>query len=456
MARYFKRTEKMMTLAQHHFFYTWSLGFILLLGSNHPLQANGPSRPQSPSWQDHIESLQAIEPNLQRQDKKLYDAIHPLLNANPQAAIAELEQSTSATTSPIFDFYLGNLYLSQEQTQKAEQALLKSLEKFPRFEKAHRSLASLYARLDQWDLAQQHASKVIELGGTDAFTTGLLAYTHFQNGHHQSALSAYRLASMLDPQQRSHRLGELYCLVHLKKNGEVLSLSQELLEREPQRKQLWLFQVNALLTMNRQREAISRLEIMRHQGMVEHQELTLLGNLYFNEEIYDPAVEIFLEAMKRGAPQKVLMQPLLALLNQGESELAQRIIETAKKIYPNQQLETPERWALAEAQLHIQLKQDDRAEAALRQLLQRWPMNEGALMSLAQHLISKHEIDEAIFFLERAALLENVQVQAWQELGRLSWEDGQTKVAIKWLSRVLEVQPTEQLRETLERMRERL
>jgi tetratricopeptide (TPR) repeat protein len=409
-----------------------------------------------PYWTEQIDLLEAVEPKLEQKDRTLFKRVSPHLQSNPEQAIQEIQSSSSETRSPIFDFWLGHLLLSQGKSESAKQALSLCVRKFPNFRKAHRTLANLFAQKGDHVKAREHALKVIQLGGTDSSVYGLLAYTYFEDGHFQSALSAYRMASMFKPDHLSFRKGELYCLAELQQNEEVISLCEELLAFEPNHKQNWLLQMNALLKLERPLEAIAILEILQHKGLAQQSELNTLGQLYFNEECYPKAVETFTAAMATGASVKSFIRPLNALIGQGHHQEAQILLTATRAHYSIEILSSEELWLLAEVQLLLIAGAEEQAETKCRQLLQRWPMSESGLMTLAQHLARKGDVDESRFFFERAALLEKVQVRAWRELGRLAWSDGDAHSAIQWLEKVDQAQPSMEMKETIKRLRDRL
>jgi tetratricopeptide (TPR) repeat protein len=409
-----------------------------------------------PEWKEHMELFQSIEPKLKKGDRTLYEKISPILNTAPEQAIYEIQSTAVDRRSPIFDFLLGNLLLAEGQSELAEQALKTCLVKFPNFKKAHRSLGSLYVQRESFEQARRHLAKVIELGGISHQIYGLLAYTHFQEENYLSALGAYRMARVLDADHLSYKKGELYCLAQLQKNEEVIQLCQELLNIDPDKKDYWMLQVNALLRLDRPLEALALLEIVQRKGLAKREEFELLGRLYFNERLYDHAVEVFGLAMATGSPMSRFITPMNVLISQSRVGEAQALLASAKKHMTPTSFTGDEEWHMAEVQLLLMTGADDEAEEECRRLLKRWPMSESGLMTLAQHLAKKGDVDEARFLYERAALLESVQVKAWRELGRLAWLDRDALSAIRWLEKVDEVEPSMEMKETIDRLRERL
>lgn len=407
-------------------------------------------------WQEQVRLFESTEPTLKKADKKLYDALTPLLGTSPLEAIKLIEASDEQSRSPVFDFLLGNLYLGEGRLDAAQGALERTLKKHPDFRRAHRSLASVQASKGDLEGAAKHVIKVISLGGADARLYGLLGYAHFEKGNPASALSAYRLARTFDSDAMEYRRGELFCLAQTGANAEVLANIDEILKVKPKDKSLWLMRANALMGEERFSEAISTLEVMVHHGLASHAETMLLGRLLFNEEVLESAMEHFLKALDQGASPELLLPVVKALIRQDQPELAERLMAAMARQDKSGRLHGREEWRLARAELSIHSGDVKSGMKELKSLLELFPMNGSALLMLGREWVKLDDHVQGRFYLERAANIEEVQVAAWNDLGRLAWADGNARDALNWLEKVDQVRPSRQMKQVIEQLRARL
>ena len=159
--------------------------------------------PNSASYRDRFMANYGthseIEPPMAQTDHPIYEKVFPLLKSNPNAAIAEIQRNLTDETNPAFYFLLGSLQYQTGQLTQAEQSLGKALKNFPDFRRAHRTLGLLYAQQSRHDAALRTWLKVISLGGGDSQSYGLLGYTYLSLEKYHSALKAYEMARMFEP-----------------------------------------------------------------------------------------------------------------------------------------------------------------------------------------------------------------------------------------------------------------
>lgn len=416
--------------------------------------------PKQPSfnvdWKTQIEAFEGISPTLKKEDKKLYNKIMEVIQ-EPKVAISVIEASNSEERSPVFDFLLGNLRLGEGDLVNAEEALLLSLKKYPRFKKAYHSLANVYLSKSDHSKALKYALKVIELGGSiSAQLYSIIAYSHYSQEHYSSALTAYRNARLYNSKHASYRWGELYCLSQLGEHKEVISLVNELMKDQKEDAKLLSLQANAYLALGEPLKAMTNLELLYFKKLADKQSLLLLSQLYFNEKIYLNSVDVLKEALGKGADLKDVMETLEALIHYNLIKEARDLSsEIEKKILMDKRNEN-ERWLFASAQLDLTGDEPELAVESLKRLLDKNPLHASGIMQLARYFNKRNNRDEARFYFERAAYLEKVQFEAWQELGRLCWLEGDVEASIGWFEKVYKVKPSASLQETLGKMRQKL
>src|SRR5262245_57326152 len=188
-----------------------------------------------------------LEPKLTQIELAAMQKIMPLMDSDPEAAIKKLEGLAKPNASAVFDFTLGNLFFQKDHPEEAAAHYRTAVGKFPNFRRALRNLGLIQVRLGQYDEAVRSLSRVIELGGGEGLTYGLLGYAYAATGQPLSAESAYRSAVLLQPDLVDWKLGLTQALLKQQKHAEAAALCGELLERTPERADLWLLQANAFV-----------------------------------------------------------------------------------------------------------------------------------------------------------------------------------------------------------------
>lgn len=414
-----------------------------------------PSKPAM-EWDLQLETLQAVEPKLKSKDRKLYDKVEPHLQGQRRLAIEAILAAPAQERSPVFDFYLGNLLMAEGRPEEALAALELCVEKFPRFLKAHRSLASVLAHMGRLGESREHVLKAIALGAADELLYGLLAHSYFEEAQYSSALQAYRMAGMYSGGSLRYRKGELFCLNQLGEYKQVVSLCEALLKDSPREKQYWSMHANAHMALGQPLAAMVSLEVMRELGFADDSSLLLLARLAFNQSLFGTAADSFVEALSLGCEPQQLIQPFRVLVSMGEVDAAQKLFDACRSQRHREALKANEDWRMAEMEFEFLRGQSELALAGLRSIVERWPLNGSAQIRLAKHHLSKGELDEAKLVFEIAAGLEEVQVDAWYELGRLAYGDGDVQQALKWLNLVDEQRPSLALKSVLARLQKQI
>ena len=101
--------------------------------------------------------------------------------------------------SAILDFTLGGIQFQQDKMADALGNYQKAVAKFPSFRRAWRNLGLIYVRNGRHDDAISAFTKMIELGGGDAYSYGLLGFAYAAKLDYQAAEAAYRNALLLQP-----------------------------------------------------------------------------------------------------------------------------------------------------------------------------------------------------------------------------------------------------------------
>ena len=378
----------------------------------------------------------AIEPKLSQADRPLYESIEPHLQNNPQQAIALAQQGISKDSNAAFDYLLGSLYYTQSEFSSAAAHLNAALAKFPDFRRAHRNLALIYIQQDQYPSAIKHLLRVIELGGGDGQSYSMLAYAYLNQEKYQSALSAYQLARMFLPDSMDVRRGEAQCLLMTAQHGAAIALFDELIRAQPGEPDFWLFQANGYLASNQLQQAIANLEIAHSIAPPSAASLSLLADIYLNQEAYALALKNYQAALKQDPtmrpeqalkPLRRLMQ--LGLFEQAESYLAlfERGLQSELSVAQAAEKQ------VFQAQLLIEGGAPEAGLTALEAVLNQQPLHGDALLLMANVQLEREAYALANFYFERARSVPEAQIDALIGLARCAVAQAQFADALQHL-----------------------
>lgn len=369
--------------------------------------------------------------------------------------------------SPAMVFVLGNLYFQADRTDEARRAFLEAIRRFPRFRRAHTNLGYLYISKNMTDEALPILQKAIELGENSSRAYGLLGYCHLLKKNALAAENAYRQAYLLDPASRDWKLGLAQALMAQEKYAESVNLIGTLIEDNPNDKQLWLQQTNALLAMEKKEEAAVNLEVLRLKGLADESNLNLLGNLYMDRNEPQLALYAYLAAMEKSEKINVAqtLKSAKILSDYGYPDKADDFITEVRK-KAGESLSDADKVSLMLTEVSVAQakKQPDRVDVLLSQLLEMNPANGDVLLEFARHkdLLSREETDEE----KRAALVvdarTNYQLAARNEavaypanlaLGQMLVRERRYPEALPHLQAALTIKKSDSLEQYVSRVR---
>jgi tetratricopeptide (TPR) repeat protein len=301
--------------------------------------------------------------------------------------------------SPAMVFVLGNLYFQADRTDEARRAFLEAIRRFPRFRRAYTNLGYLFISKNMTEEALPMLQKAIELGENSSRAYGLLGYCHLLKKNALAGENAYRQAYLLDPNSRDWKLGLAQALMAQDKFAEASGLIGTLIEENPNDKQLWLQQTNALLAMERKDDAAVNLEVLRLKGLADESNLNLLGNLYMDRNEPQLALYAYLAAIEKSEKLDVArtLKSAKILSDYGYPDKADAFISQVRN-KAGDSISDADKLSLMLTEVSVAQakKQTDRVEALLNQLLELQPANGEVLLELARHkdLLSREEADE--------------------------------------------------------------
>lgn len=398
-----------------------------------------------------------IEPTLPiDQHETMVEILDLISNEQYGPAVQRLRQNLGPNASPVFYFTLANVFFQTERYEPAAINYGVAVERFPKFLRAWRLLGICRVTMSQYDQAIPALSKVIELGGADALTYGMLGFAHATQGNDLAAESAYRMAVMLDPETNDWQMGLARALFQQLRFAEAASLCDALLAERPEASEMWLLQANAYIGMGEPMMAAENYEFVDALGDSTVDSLQNLADIYVNEELYGLGVDAYLRALAAGnsaSPERP-MRAARVMISRGAIAEVEELVAgmdtiLADRLDEAQQLEFLKLQALVLANT----QGAGEAEAALLQeMVELNPTDGEAILLLGDYRRDSGEIENAIFLYERAAAIDGYEADAKIRHGQLLVNQGDYAGAVPLLRRALTLRQSDHLERYLDQV----
>ena len=395
-----------------------------------------------------------IEPRVTETERELLTEVLELIaNDKTDQAVKKINKDRTEATSAVFDFLIGNIYFQQDRFDEALAEYKKAVTLHPKFRRAWRNIGMVHVRQGQLEQAIPALTTVIELGGNDAVTYGLLATAYNTAGNYLSAESAYHMAILLDPSAIDWKLGLARSFFQQERYYETIAVCKRLLEKYPDRADLWLLQAGSYMGLKQPLKAAEIYELVIQLGYANPAILIQLGNIYAQQDLYDMAVNAYLQALQQNPEQVMSHAVKLAdtLVTRGALQETKALIEFIQQQYPDQ-ISPQARQNIRKLQARLAVAFGTETEedvTLLRKIAETNPLDGEALILLGQHSLRTGDKEQAIFYYERAAGMENYEADAKVEHARLLIADHKYEEAISLLKRAQQVKPRQNIQEYL-------
>ncbi len=395
-----------------------------------------------------------IEPRVTEDERETMQKILELISSDKMGEAAKmLEKNMTDASSAVFDFTLANIHFQQEEFDQAVEFYNSAVEKHPKFQRAWKNMALIHIRRDDHAKAIPAFTRVIELGGGDALTFGLLGFAYSSVGNSISAESAYRMANLLDPNTLDWKMGMARSFFRQERYAAAAALCANLIEREPDNDKLWMLQANAYLGMKKPLEAAKNFETIDSLGKSTPASLRLLGDIYINEGLYDTAVAAYARAIRmtpeadsnraiRAAKVLAAHQALAA------AETLIATIEDARRQHLND--ETKKELLKIRARIAVAKGEGEAEAQILERIVAIDPLDGDALILLGQHARRSDKPEKAVFYYERAAGIEGFEAEAKLRHGQLLVGQGKYAEALPLLRRAQQIEPRDEVQRFLD------
>ncbi len=397
-----------------------------------------------------------VEPRVTQDEVAILEKIRPLMADSLPKAEETLRKQMKPDCSAILDFTLGGIQFQQDRMADALVNYQKAVAKFPSFRRAWRNLGLINTRSGAYDAAIAAFTRMIELGGGDAYAYGLLGFAYSSKSDYQPAEAAYRNALLLQPENAEWRLGLTRCVFKQQKFEDAAALLDVLIERFPDKADFWLLQAHTFLGLKQPLKAAANFEAVDRLGKGTVDSLHTLGDLYVSENLMDLAAHAYGRAIDVDAKQPI-SRPIRAV----EVLLARAAIPQARELATHvrevlgAQLEDADKRKLLKLEARISMSEGASSPATakiLEEVVQIDPLDGEALMLLGQHYSRQNEPDRAILYYERAASIDTFEVNAKIREAQVLVGMGRYADAIPLLRRAQEARPREDIARYLEQV----
>lgn len=398
--------------------------------------------------------LSEAEPRLSVEEQALYrDTIVPLLRDDPKKAIPALEAAVKPGASAVFDYTLGTILFQTQDFTNAVRYYEQALAKFPDYRRAQRNLALTLVRDGKFEDAVKPLTRTIALGGADGRIYGLLGFAHLSANRFVSAQGAYQQAAVFEPDNVDFKLGLVKAYIGLNDHDPAIALLDELLQRHPEKENLWALQANVFIQREQPSKAIVNLEILRKMGKATAPQLGLLGDLYMTQDSRDQAMAAYLEAVDKdgGKTPERGLRPAEILVSRGAFPQAQALLDSMRS-HGALSGEAEVKFLKLEARVAMASGQGERGIASLETLVERSPLDGEALLLAGDYYARNGQPEKAEFRYDAAAKLDGHAPDAFLKHAQLKVQQQKYTEAVELLRRAQKAKPRDSVARYLERV----
>lgn len=384
-----------------------------------------------------------IEPSVTTEERGLLVEIQELMAAEKRTtALEKLVASPLTEKSAALTFNLGNLHFETGETEKAIAAYESALKQYPSFRRAHQNLALALVREDKLPEALEHLTEAIRLGDSSGSTYGLLGYCRLARQEYASALQAYRLAQVTEPDVPEWSAGIAQCLQNLDQKEEAAALLDEVIRKRPLEPSYSVLLSNILLDLGQPSDAAKTLELPHRLDLLSPDQTLLLADLHLRAGLPDPAKQAIENAFS--GENKPSNDPVLRLISTASSRADWPLV---KDLLAKAETESPTRaMRLATAGYLIASGQNPVSGTEIMEnLVSEDPTDGKAILSLAKQKADAQPAAAELLF-ERATADPATAYEANVEIARLQVSQSRYAEALKSVAAALALNPTESLR----------
>lgn len=399
--------------------------------------------------------LAGAEPDVSPEEIDALRSLIDIINVRPKVAIEQLEQQITSETSAAFDFILANLYFQEGQLREAERHYKVAIEKYPAFRRAYQNLGLVQVQDNNFEDAVITISTALEKGVVDGRAYGLLGYGYLTQELYYPAEAAYRQAILIQPEVEDWKVGLARCLLQTEQYTNAIALFDTLLKKSPDNTDYWLMQSNAYLGSDESLAAAQNLEIVRRMGKAELTTLTLLGDIYMNNQLPDLALDAYLAASYKATPKdiKSILRAASLLNRSGNNDQATNMITRIRDGFSQQISDEQELELLTlEAKIARASGDDPKAITILAEIVKRDSLNGEALIEIGNYYAEQGDMARATIRFQEAEKIEASERAALIAHAQALVREGDYVKAVPMLRRALQIKPEPHIQEYTRRV----
>ena len=397
-----------------------------------------------------------IEPRIAQDDMALLELVRQLMAEELPAAETLLKESVRPEVSAVIDLTLGGVQFQQDKIDDALVNYRNAVAKFPNFRRAYRSIGLICTRKSQYEAAIAAFNKMIELGGADAYSYGLLGFCHSARGDYQPSEAAYRNALLLQPDNVEWRLGLTRSVFKQAKYEDAASLLDVLITNYPDKADFWLLQSHTYLGLKQPMKAAVNLEALDSIGKSTVDSLFTLGDIYVSEALPDMALSAYDRAIAKNPTQPVSRSIRAAEVLAARGGLLQsKTLLTLVKANWNDTLSDTDRRKVLKLQARLTMNSgsgDAETATVLEEVIALDPLDGEALMLLGQHYNRMAQPDKAILYYERAARIDAFAANAKVKIAQVFVAQGRFTEALPLLRDAQSLKPRDDIARYIEQV----
>ena len=252
---------------------------------------------------------------------------------------------------------------------------------------------------------------------------------------------------MLQPDNSQWQQGLIYALTQAQAYQQAQALIEQMLERTPNDRSLWLLRSQVALQQQRNSDALSSLEVALRLGDTQVNNYTIAAQLHLQHGSTERAVTLLSQSIQqlnksnRDALLPNIEQTAAWLANQQRWSELNTLLKALEYHTQTIPAATASRLAVYRAQYALHHQQQSQALKWLNGAIAQDPSNGEALIGLAQLHSDNKSYEKATLYFVRAATFEEVRERALLGHAQLEIDREQYPQALSLLRKAFKHNP---------------